>query len=849
MNSPLFKSMSAELAKKNKFIIDLQWSLSTQLRGWHSADELETTQIVALILSIFQHNTDVCDHEEMLRYYADLSPRHEDLVEKIILHNPVGTKFWHMAEAVLFESMKSLFPLSKDDFHRLYCEIYKRGVSSNFKKYGSNTSLTQELELLILSLLKETTNKSIYAPYSLSSSLLLAGNYGKVTLESLDEMQSLQHILALGIKGKVKPLELHNLESTNYKGDAELMVSLPPIGLKTQRSRNFKSDGLAIENALEAVLDGGVKQAVIICSPSNLFVGDRNSAELRKKLVESRLLSSVTLLPPDTVYGTGMKLVMICLSSKQFTISESSVDLPSVRFVDASTFIKDGALQVNSLKVVYGSSPIKDISTDASIEDIVEKNYNLSVTGYTTYTPEIVVPVGYKLMTIGELVSIVRNTTNSSDVVTISPQDFPEDFKSTNFSDVIAGKPLREVRNCTKIEKESLLISSMARERFKVAHFVPEGNHIYISRNTYAFESTIDGLSLRWLALEMAQDHFQKQLDSLGLSSLMDAKRLSWSQLKTAKVAVPPLNEQTQNLAADSLENILMGARAKEAGLTEYTDKLRQGYLDSLSVTKHNLVDALSVVKPKVNLLQKMLARDQQLIADGMIGESTTLEYIDSVHLGLIAMGRLIKELGNHELFKKEGSVNIIKCLEQLKVELASEKLQIEIDLNTLYYYSDNDGSIVFFKMFERKDLYVGVEENQFQTMIRQIAQNAVIHGAKPIIRLHFWFSITSEGRISLMCGNDGVEFSPKMTLHKYVTKGETLGQTGQSGTGGYILHQTMQNVKGELRIHNLKHLGGEIPEECSVLEHCERAERFSRSDGFEHLNTAIELIFPPLEL
>lgn len=854
MNSPLFTSMSAELAKKNKFIIDLQWSLNSQLRGYDSFTQSDLAQLIGFILSAFQKNVDLYDHDELLAYYASLSPQHSELVELVVSRNPIGTRLWHTLENVLFEPLRSLCPLDVTDFKRLYCELYKRVALYEGKSNPKNTNITSELESLIFHTLGDTKGKSIYAPYGVSVNLLL-GDYSEVFLETSDYLQALQDFLALGIEGEVT--QLSYLDPNSNRCDTELLVSIPPVGRKSRvefkGKKNLRSETIALEKAFDAVSDGRVENAVVTCSQSLLFASDIHSVELRKRLIEAGVVSSVTLLPPNMWSATSLQLVLIHLRKRRFEVSDPSLDFTSIRFINATDFVEDRVLQVSSLLSSYEADPIKNISVD-HVFGSEDEMFDMNVQRLTAYVEPVVVPDGYTMRELAGLAECARVRASVDFGKLVKVSDFPRDGRPSAFNDVDSvelpkSKPV-------EVDRDALLISSIENSGIKVNAFKYEGSPIYISSSVIALYLEESKVSARWLALAMRSSRIQQLLSSQAVGAAMS--RIKWSILQNIEFAVPTL--EVQVVEVSKLEREFDKERAKEVGLDKYVEKSRQAYLDALSVAKHNLVDSLAVVKPKVKVLMKTLENRGELVADDEIGRhgQTVKEYLASVHQGLLSLGNLVKDLGSHELMRGEGNVNLIKCLDALTQELSSDRVSITLGWNVASGYLGSEvvgaaeaenRSQILYKLIEDKEIYVGLSDVNLRIVINQIIQNTLSHNKSAShLNVLICVSLTVDGGLRLMCANDGGSFPKGLTLSRFTTKGETLGKSGNTGTGGYIINDAMRMVKGGVRIHHLDLLRSEGIEECD-----EGDEVLMTAQGFAHayeeMNACVELIFPNLEL
>lgn len=176
----------------------------------------------------------------------------------------------------------------------------------------------------------------------------------------------------------------------------DLVVSNPPIGVRVQsqlvsgneylkdqsiqaKIPSSASESLWIQQALYQLNDQG--KAYLLISPGWLFRGGYD-AELREKLVEKKLVESVTLLPGGTLLNSAVEMSLLVLNK-----AESTHD---IRLIDGRNFgvkkrsqllLTDEEIQY-IVNLINGHDTESNLVKDVSIQEVRSKKYSLHCSEY-----------------------------------------------------------------------------------------------------------------------------------------------------------------------------------------------------------------------------------------------------------------------------------------------------------------------------------------------------------------------------------------------------------------------------------------------------------------------------------
>jgi type I restriction enzyme M protein len=307
------------------------------------------------------------------------------------------------------------FQASKIDLFGDAYEFLISNYAANAGKSGGEFFTPQTVSELIAKIAIHGQNKinKIYDPAAGSGSLLLQarkqfedhiiedGFYGQElnhTTQNLARMNMFLHNInyakfdiALG----------DTLRTPRFKDEKpfDAIVSNPPYSVKWIGSDDptlinddrfapagvlapkSKADFAFVLHALNYLSQKG--KAAIVCFPGIFYRGGAEQ-KIRKYLVENNYVESVISLAPNLFYGTSIAVNILVLAKNKKDTKTQFIDASTEDFFKPAT--NNNKLTEDNIEAIYSlfanKSDVKHTSILVDNEDIIKKDYNLSVSAY-----------------------------------------------------------------------------------------------------------------------------------------------------------------------------------------------------------------------------------------------------------------------------------------------------------------------------------------------------------------------------------------------------------------------------------------------------------------------------------
>ncbi len=306
----------------------------------------------------------------------------------------------------------------EDNHIDLFGDAYEFLISNyaaNAGKSGGEFFTPQSVSKLIaqLAIHKQTTINKIYDPAAGSGSLLLQakkqfdahiiedGFYGQEinhTTYNLARMNMFLHNInydkfnmALGNTlldphfGDEKPFDAivsNPPYSVNWIGsDDPTLINderFAPAGVLAPKS---KADFAFVLHALSYLSSKG--RAAIVCFPGIFYRGGAEQ-KIRKYLIDNNFVETVISLAPNLFYGTSIAVNILVLSKHKSDNNTQFIDASGEDFYKKQTntnILTDQHIE-QIMKMFDSKEDVDHIAKSIDYEEIVEKDYNLSVSSY-----------------------------------------------------------------------------------------------------------------------------------------------------------------------------------------------------------------------------------------------------------------------------------------------------------------------------------------------------------------------------------------------------------------------------------------------------------------------------------
>ena len=196
---------------------------------------------------------------------------------------------------------------------------------------------------------------------------------------------------------------------------------------------------------------------------------------------------------------------------------------------------------------------------------------------------------------------------------------------------------------------------------------------------------------------------------------------------------------------------------------------------------------------------------------------------LEHIHVALTSLSSIVDHLSDEEKFGTPELLNIDSLLADIEVNHdESEGFAIEYDcdiesfrkhgfvipdLSEQWQFAKEHGldmaKFIQAKSKENIPLFVSIAPLDFQRMVENIIENARKHGFTDHTRTDYYIGIdlsmnSERNMYQIDFFNNGTPLPDGMTKVRYGLKGEKAGQTGGTGSGGYIVKSIVSHYGGD---------------------------------------------------
>jgi type I restriction-modification system DNA methylase subunit len=578
------------------------------------------------------------------------------------------------------------------------------------------------------------------------------------------------------------------------------VIAAPPFGLKLRNHPEFRdADAHCIIESSRLIKDDGT--AIICVTPNFLFRGGR-VYEDRRELIQQNIIHTAIYLPAGLLERSGIRTVLLILRPP-------SAEPQPVILIDASECLQ---------KLETSRRPILDMVMLQSLlesdehpkkrsipqAELKKNGYDLSPGRYLLQELEKI-PENHSVYRLGD---IIKRTAHFPQCqvgdkgVQISQRLFPAsgnlDPVSFDEQDTVAYEKLGSQAGWRRVNRDTLILNSiLMKDGLRACLFEHKGKDLFLRPDMLTFEVRTAIVDPQWLLLALNSDFARNQLQPLTLGS--GIPRIRPELLMELKLAVPNQHDQQRTLVAYHKESLLK-SRAKELGLEEHIQSIKKEFLDDLRLKKHSISQIANDIKSAIAVITDELEKKGSISAGQIISRRRSInfnEYLQGMSQKCSKLGDMIELLTEEKRFEPPAPLDLNKAMKKLLREYQGEDFKLTFGLDERSFVDQTTGRAI-------KPI-IRIGENDFQSLCRNIIDNAKRHGFKGSFDgAHIMADallIEGEQIIELAFMNNGAPFPKGMTLERFVIRGEKAGVGGNTGTGGYHIKSIMDHVGGRLDI------------------------------------------------
>ena len=641
---------------------------------------------------------------------------------------------------------------------------------------------------------------SVYNPYAGSASYAIelgakSAYYGE-ELNELAHAFGVMRLIAHGLNPEMLTIK-DSFENWRGKSDIsdegeqfDYIIATPPFGTAINRG----TEKAGAPHSSRRIDEDFLHRGFLSLNDSGTLVGIfpvgitfRTGSSLRKRLVESGMVSRVILLPAGVWRTSMLPTAIICLKKGKPT--------DKITFVDARTFSKkeqrgSALLAEELLTAIETENPtyVKTVSTD----DVARNEYSLFPLIY--FRKEDTIPAGYvrlKAKDIVKKVPVRKEKDRGAIGRVLELTDLSGNEYGTSANSVgLKTKAIGKAEN--KMTQPFIALSRIGKLRPMMVD-ASESDPVYFSSSIAAVTITTQDIFVPLFLREWERRTEGMELNSLGIIHL--------GIVLEATVDLPARKDE-QKALFDRLVTEGKMAKVRKLGLEELIASQKKDFIHILRHRKHDLNNNLCAVRNNIAALKKCILRT--VLADGTeLRDMKLAEHIDTT-LGeqvthLVSLLDSISDKVNHiadeETFGPEEKVNLTERLRKIH-SYGNYRVVLEID-----------GTSISGESTSVPDVFVGINDSDLDRVIENIVGNAATHGfteaqGQYILKICLSYDYTDD-RYVVGFKNNGRPMPDGMDTVRYGIDGEKGTDSAGSGKGGAIVKNIVEHFGGCYEVKN----------------------------------------------
>lgn len=560
----------------------------------------------------------------------------------------------------------SILGLPVEEYSTIFESAIEMWASASSAKDGIFFQ-PRELTEIVCKLITGTHLK-VFNPFSGMASYAIAmDNYDTFTGMELDPEVFRISLLRLALADKLEKVSIIEGDVRNWTSKQfDAMVTTPPFAVKIAMAGNENGDkeltDIVSLSRFESTTTANGQLCTVVRS-SVLWSTANDIMNVRKSLIEKGFVEKIVMLPANIYYGSMIPLAIIYLN-------KNNEHQDSIELIDGTDCFVAGRGR-NVIDVDTLEQRIDQDNENRLIVPISTIRDNLYALDYPRYKElaDIVVPEGYKVYKLGELISAIQPirhfAESSGRLVTVTAiSDAPYDCmkKPTDFPETDG------LRNAAKLSEPALVVSMIRNP--KCCYIDASEEHpVFLNSNVRAFKVNLNVVTPEYLCLQIS-----KKVSTIGVTIPHITLPILLGQI----VVLPSLETQKSVYSERMQEEKL--AKARELGLQDVIDKMKAEYINEVRMRKHDMRPYLRNIAAEEKLM-RYFVENMQPQTDF---STKMLQVLNNCRNDIKQLSTLLDNLSKEEKFGVPEIVNIDQYL-------ANFSLRHDTAKYTYYYDRDDD--------------------------------------------------------------------------------------------------------------------------------------------------------------
>lgn len=709
----------------------------------------------------------------------------------------------------------------------IWIEDFEKTLSSIIS-YSGNSQWIQPEELTRV-ILTQYKGGSIYNPFAgLASYAIqihhLCGHKDAYVYFNIGDYYYGEEIqnLAWAI-GKLRLLA-YDSDSKNYnlsdssewrRGVVNDVFSTPPfIQIENEDGKKEFADHFVIRHGIDMLVDEGLLACVVPMS----FMSRKDTADIRKRIIDEGLLESIVYLPEGIFSNTSVRTAIVFIRKSIHNQVNLVNATNAIHHRSGKVNILDEEMVANllchstyPLTFEYDSEGImkeklpennfEKLKFFASNDRIAKTNYDLSPGRY--FIDNIPSMEGFRLIKMRDIVEgTPNNIGNKRKGKVIRPSLLSKDIFTPLLVDCISEEEFKKQYKYIEVKQDALLFSTLASLRPTL--FVnPSNESVYLKSDTVqAVYLKKDSINPEYLILELNKPYVQEQVSLLTKGDVIPRLRLD--DFLSIQVYVPSQKDKALLLEKEAveLEKTIYYSKVN-AELAALKDKQHDEYVKMLRQRKHRIQQLMNEFTPAFNLLNQCRVKNGGILHDTDIVASRTGETVESYFSKLehivTKVENLVTNLVDKEHWDAASLIDIDDFVEEIPETHLSEKFKFQIfsDLNVAIEGEDEYAPIV--------SRTVRINKEDLSTIFDNIIANASKWGFTDSTRKDYCIRIEVSDlteydipAISISFSNNGEPIHPSVDRKRFFEWGYGSG----SGIGAWQMKDIIEHYGGTIELH-----------------------------------------------
>lgn len=511
------------------------------------------------------------------------------------------------------------------------------------------------------------------------------------------------------------------------------IISTPPFGLriKNEYGKQEYADHFAIRRSIDNMTSDGMAAFVVPAS----FLTRKDTYELRKLLINEKLLEVVVSLPEGIFSNTNIKTVIIFLSKR---------DNNTVKFVDASKYYKtEGRVRKLAKKAIlnlllFNDFPYYEYSFDerkveaikneflASFkfirqDELFENDYSISV---NKYVHQLNSSEGLEVQYLGNIFfpvtkdrdEIIGSTLENNPLETGHYAAF-EDLSNNSLVPHLDYASLKYVYyndHLTAVKGPAILFSLKGELR---PTLLDKGQTVFIDKHIIAaFNYDPEEFFGEYIVNELYKPRVKEQLEDMELEIERTPDDIELLNILCPKADPYDWNHKRLQAQKDAMNNEKSRRILNlEKQLSELKDKRSDEYIKSLRQRKHRIQQVMNELCPAFALLDKRRVEKGILHDEDIVGKrtgKTVSDYFKMISDAIEKVENMITHIVDEDEWGESESFKLKDFLKEIANRNLSDRYTIKVN----YHINDEYGEDA---------ILVSLNSDKFSTVFENIFANA----------------------------------------------------------------------------------------------------------------------------